>query len=107
MLCNIKDVAFCSLSEGGDVYIQKFGDVCKNFRVKITKDRYTRQALHEKKHDNDQISTAEQQTFAMQGRNPSRPKSSVSLRPQGSLPRTPEAKQSHRNTQPPAFGGHK
>ena len=75
MLCEIEDVAFCSISEGGDVYIQKFGDICKNFRIKITEDYYTAQKIHEKNHDNDLVSTAKQQDFATQGLNPSRPRS--------------------------------
>ena len=83
ILCDIKDIAFCSLSEGGDVYIQKFGSACKNFRIKITEDCYTKQALHEKKHDNDHISTTEQQSFATQGLNPSRPHPARKTSPRG------------------------
>ena len=51
MLCETKDIAFCSLSEGGDVYVQKRGETCKNFKIKITEKCYTDAALRQKRKD--------------------------------------------------------
>jgi len=68
MLCRSRDIAFCSVSEGGDVYIQKFGDVCKNFKIQITKDLMLAENRAHKAHDGDAISTAEQQALANSGR---------------------------------------
>ena len=45
--CKTKDIAFCSLSEGGDVYIQKYGSNCQNFKLKLAEKYYTDKQLAE------------------------------------------------------------
>lgn len=45
--CTMKDIAFCSLSEGGDVYIQKHGSNCQNFKLKLVEKHYTQKQLSE------------------------------------------------------------
>jgi uncharacterized membrane protein YcaP (DUF421 family) len=39
--CETKQIAFCSLSEGGDVYIQKKGQNARNFKLKLSEKHYT------------------------------------------------------------------
>jgi uncharacterized membrane protein YcaP (DUF421 family) len=67
MQCHTRDIAFCALSAGGDVYIQKFGAPARNFKIKITYDNFARESLIEKSHNNEQISTATQQKYANNG----------------------------------------
>ena len=74
MSCTLKEIAFCTLSEGGDVYIQKFGEVCKSFKIQITREAYTAKKLQEKAHDGNAVSTLDQQTFASPKNSPARPK---------------------------------
>jgi uncharacterized membrane protein YcaP (DUF421 family) len=73
MLCNINDIAFCSLSEGGDVYIQKYGDTCKNLKIKLTEKHYTKNKIQEKNHDGDIISSFSKQKLSTKS-NPVKPK---------------------------------
>jgi len=47
MQCNVGDIAFASLSEGGDVYIQKRGGNCKNLKIKLSEKHYTDKQLAE------------------------------------------------------------
>lgn len=47
MVCNKRDIVFCSLSEGGDVYIQKRGENSKNFKIKLTENHYIAAELAE------------------------------------------------------------
>jgi len=35
MQCTVKQIAFASLSEGGDVYIQKRGENCRSLKIKL------------------------------------------------------------------------
>jgi len=35
MQCTVKQIAFASLSEGGDIYIQKRGEKCRNLKIKL------------------------------------------------------------------------
>jgi len=44
-----KDMAFCSLSEGGDVYMQKKGDIGKNFKIKLIEKHYLGSELEAKR----------------------------------------------------------
>jgi len=67
MGCKPKAVAFCALSEGGDVYIQKFGEPAKNFKIPITDGHFLESKLEHKKHDGDTISTTQQQYNANSG----------------------------------------
>jgi len=78
MKCNIKDIVFGSLCAGGDVYIQKRGEVCKNFRINITENGYTKQKLHEMAHDGDTVSTMRQQNFSME-KSKKTPKNATSI----------------------------
>ena len=73
MRCNMRDIVFCAMSEGGDVYIQKFGEISKNFKLILTEKHYIEQRIKEKMHDTDIISTQPQQSFATKG-NPARPR---------------------------------
>ena len=75
MKCTMKEIAFCSLSEGGDVYIQKFGETCKNFKITLTQKHYTQTKIKEKEHDGDFISSYSQQTFAAEKNKKPRDKS--------------------------------
>ena len=43
----VKDIAFASLSEGGDVYIQKRGENSKNLTIKLLEKHYTDKQLAE------------------------------------------------------------
>jgi len=43
----VKEIAFASLSEGGDVYIQKRGGNCKNMKIKLSERHYTEKQLAE------------------------------------------------------------
>jgi len=45
--CNVKELAFASLSEGGDIYIQKRGGNCKNIKIKLSEKHYTEKQLAE------------------------------------------------------------
>jgi len=47
MQCKPKEIAFASLSEGGDVYIQKRGGNCKNLKLKLSEKHYTDKQLAE------------------------------------------------------------
>lgn len=47
MQCKMKEIAFASLSEGGDVYVQKRGGNCKNFKIKLSEKHYTEKQLVE------------------------------------------------------------
>ena len=67
MKCRAKDLAFCSLSEGGDVYAQKFGENATNFKIKIAEDWLTDENRRQKSHDGDAISTPAQQQTANSG----------------------------------------
>jgi len=44
---SVKEIAFASLSEGGDVYIQKRGGNCKNLKIKLSEKHYTEKQLAE------------------------------------------------------------
>lgn len=44
-----KDLAFCSLSEGGDVYTQKRGEMCQNFKIKLIEKHYLPAELKSKR----------------------------------------------------------
>lgn len=43
----VKEIAFASLSEGGDVYIQKRGGLAKNLKIKLSEKHYTEKQLAE------------------------------------------------------------
>ena len=45
--CTVKDVAFASISGGGDVYIQKRGGKCQNLTLKLTEKHYIEKKLAE------------------------------------------------------------
>jgi len=51
MLCKINDIAFCSLSEGGNVYVQKKVGQAVSFKIKIGQGHYTEEAMKRKKCD--------------------------------------------------------
>jgi uncharacterized membrane protein YcaP (DUF421 family) len=51
MLCEQKDLAFCAMSEGGNVTAQKKNEKAVNFKIKIGKEHYTEKALDEKRED--------------------------------------------------------
>ena len=44
---NVKDIAFASLSEGGDIYVQKRGGNCKSMKIKLSERHYTEKQLAE------------------------------------------------------------
>lgn len=62
---HLKKIAFCSLSAGGDVYVQLLGETSKNFKIMITEKHYMEKKIKEKEHDGDVISTRIQQDFAV------------------------------------------
>jgi uncharacterized membrane protein YcaP (DUF421 family) len=45
--CKPKNIAFASLSEGGDVYLQKRGENCQNLKIKLAEKHYTEKQLAE------------------------------------------------------------
>jgi len=47
MQCTTREIAFCSLSEGGDVYIQKRGGNCQNIKSKFSEQYYTDKQLRQ------------------------------------------------------------
>lgn len=47
MRCTVKEIGFASLSEGGDVYVQKRGGKCETLKLKLTEKHYTDKQLAE------------------------------------------------------------
>lgn len=45
--CGIKEIAFASLSESGDVYVQRRGKNCQNLKIKLAEKHYTKKQLAE------------------------------------------------------------
>ena len=58
MLCKSRDIAFASLSEGGDVYVQKKGAKAQNFQIRMTEKHFTQATIVQKRKLGEAISKA-------------------------------------------------
>jgi uncharacterized membrane protein YcaP (DUF421 family) len=59
---NVKELAFCALSEGGDVYAQKFGENSHSFKIKLSQGHFLESELRIKRINKEPLpSTSEAQ----------------------------------------------